>query len=179
MMSEEVSMKDSFHFLREVEKNTFVECYGIDFEDFEVGQIFEHRPGRTFTEADCLAHALRSLDLSPQYADQHYAKAVYGSRMRVMESYVFATMALSTKTFGKVVANLSMTDYVIDPVYAGDTIYFESEILSKRESKSRPEQGLLHVSTRAENQHGERVASFERKFLVYRRDLGPYAAAGY
>ena len=172
-------LKPSFHFLREEASNTYVESYGIDFEDFEPGQVFEHRPGRTFTEADCLTHALRSLDQGPHHADRHFARQVHGEAMRVMESYVFSAMALTTKTFGKVVANLSVTDYRIEPVYVGDTLYFESEVLNKRESASRPDQGLLRVSTRAQNQRGERVASFERQLLVYRRGVGPYADAGY
>ena len=172
-------LKDSFHFLREIEPNTYMECYGVDFEDFEEGQVFEHRPGRTFTEDDCLKHALHSLDLSPCYADQDYAKRVQGERMQVMESYLLSVMAVTTKTFGKVVANLSMTNYEIQPVYVGDTLFFESEILDKRESKSRPNQGVLHIRSRAQNQHGEWVSSFERKLLIYRRGVGPYRAAGY
>lgn len=172
-------MKPSFNFLRQVEDNTYIETYGVDFEDFEVGQVFEHRPGRTFTLADSLSHGLRSLDHSPYIADQHYRENVYGSAVRVPESYVFSMMALSTKTFGKVVANLAMTNFTIEPCYVGDTLYFSSEILDKRESKSRPKQGLLHVRTWATNQHNEKLLSFERKLLVYRRGLGPYQDAGY
>lgn len=172
-------MKPSFNFLRKTEDNVYIETYGIDFEDFEVGQIFEHRPGRTLTLADSLAHGIKSLDHSPYIADQHYREQLYGKSVRVPESYIFSMMALSTKTFGKVVANLAMTNYVIEPAYVGDTLYFSSEILDKRESKSRPTQGLLHVKTWANNQHGEKILSFERKLLVYRRGLGPYEKAGY
>jgi itaconyl-CoA hydratase len=64
-------------------------------------------------------------------------------------------------------------------VHPGDTVYAESEILGKRESQSRPEQALLHVKTRAVNQRGEEVCSFERRLLIYKRGLGPYEAAGY
>ncbi|WP_444901890.1 MaoC family dehydratase [Microbulbifer sp. SSSA007] len=172
-------MKDSFSFLREVEPNVFIETYGVDFEDFEVGQVFEHRPGHTFSEASSLSYARNVFDLSPGYADQRYARRVYGDRIKVSETFVLSAMALTTKTFGKVVANLSVTDCKVEPVYVGDTLYFESAILGKRKSKSRPDQGLLHVSSRAHNQDGAYVLSFERKLLVYRRNVGPYTAAGY
>ena len=169
----------SFHFLRRVDADTFVECYGIDYEDFAAGQIFEHRPGFTFEAADCRRHALHAMDQSPQHADREYARAVLGGRQPVPESYLMSSMALSTKTLGKVVANLQMTNLCIAQVHVGDTLYYETEILDKRPSKSRPGQGLLHVATRARNQHGTQVVELERKLLVYRRGQGPYAATGY
>ena len=149
-------MKNSFHFLREDKPNIFTECYGVDFEDFEVGQIFEHRPGKTFTESEGLSHALRALDLSPQFTDLEYSRSVHSNRTPIPEAYVLSTMALSTKTFGKVVANLSMNEFSVEPVYTGDTLYFSSEILGKRESSSRQDQGIMHVRTWAENQRGKR-----------------------
>ncbi|WP_444916643.1 MaoC family dehydratase [Microbulbifer sp. JMSA003] len=172
-------MKESFNFLREVEDNVYIETVGIDFEDFEVGQVFEHRPGRTFTEASCVDYALRSFDLSPFITDKVYARRVYGDRQRVLETFVLSAMAHTTRTFGKVVANLEMSDCELQPVYVGDTLYFESEILSKRESKSRSEQGLLSIYSRAQNQHGEWVCAYKRTLLVYRKNFGPYKAAGY
>ena len=172
-------MKDSFHFLREQGEDTYVECYGIDFEDFEINDVFEHRPGRTFTEEEAIRHATRSLDLTPHFVDQTVARKLDDGKIRVPEAYVMAAMALSTKTFGKVVANLSMTGFSVQDVFAGDTLYFESEILGKRESASRPDQGIMHVETRAQNQKGDWVVSFQRQFLVYRRGQGPYVAAGY
>ena len=172
-------MKDSFHFLRREKDHVFVECYGVDFEDFEVGQVFEHRPGRTISLEEAVRHGVRGLDLSPHIADQEYAKKANAGHYRVPEAYVLSVIAMSTKTFGKVVANLSMTQVRIGDIYAGDTLYCESEILGKRESKSRPDQGLMHVETRAVNQRGELVFSYQRKFLVYRKGRGPYAEAGY
>jgi len=172
-------VKESFHFLREEKPGVYIETYGVDFEDFEVGQIFEHRPGHTFTEAACLNYANHGFDLSPGCADLHFSRKVYGDRIKVVETFVLSAMAMTTKTFGKVVANLSMTSCKVEPVYVGDTLYFESEILAKRKSKSRPDQGLLHVSSHAYNQDGVCVLSFERKLLVYRRNVGPYTAAGY
>jgi itaconyl-CoA hydratase len=161
--------------------NVFVEVAGVDFEDFEVGQIFEHRPGRTFTALENRRHALRSLDLSPPTVDRHYAERVLGGEPAISETLVLGVVtAMTTKTFGKVVANLGWKDVRFPrPVRPGDPLYAESEILGARASRSRPTQGVLHVRTRALDQRGEEACTFERHFLVYRRGHGPHEAAGY
>jgi itaconyl-CoA hydratase len=160
---------------RPLASNVFMEIEGVDFEDFEVGQVFEHRPGRTFTALENLLHTVRSLDLSPRVVDRHYAESVHGGDQTIGETFVLGVVtALTTKTFGKVVANLGWRSVRFpSPVRAGDTIYAESEILGVRESQSRPTQGVLHVRTRAINQSGEAVCSFERHLLVYKRGHGP------
>ena len=161
--------------------NVFMEVEGLDFEDFEVGQVFEHRPGRTFTALENLLHTVRSLDLSPRVVDQNYVERVHGGDQTISETFVLGVVtAMTTKTFGKVVANLGWKDVRFPrPVRPGHTVYAESEILGTRESRSRPTQGLVHVRTRALDQRGEEVCSFERNFLVYRRGQGPYVDAGY
>ena len=161
--------------------NVFMEVAGLDFEDFEVGQVFEHRPGRTFTADENALHARRSLDLSPRSIDRHYAERVHGGEPPIGEVFLLGVVtALTTKTFGKVVANLGWTDVRFPrPVHPGDTVYAESEILGTRESRSRPTQGIVHARTRALDQRGEEVCVFERHFLVYRRGRGPHEAAGY
>jgi len=166
---------------RQVDANVFLETAGIEFEDFEVGQIFEHRPGRTFTAEENRRHILRSADLSARNADAAYNRHVYGGEQPIGETLLLsAVTAMTTKTFNKVVANLGWTDVRLPtPVNVGDTIYAESELLGKRESRSRPTQAVLHVRTRAVNQHGAEVCVFERKPLIYQRGLGPYADAGY
>jgi itaconyl-CoA hydratase len=166
---------------RTIAPGVFVEVAGIDFEDFEVGQVFEHRPGRTLTALENTLHALRSLDLSPRHVDRHYAERVHGGDVTIAEPYLLGVVtAMTTKTFGKVVANLGWKDVTFPrPVRPGDTVYAESEILAKRESRSRPTQGLMHVRTRALDQRGEDVCAFTRDFLVYKRDQGPYREAGY
>jgi len=165
----------------EVGERRFRERPGLDFEEFAVGQVFEHRPGRTFTALENLLHTVRSLDLSPRVVDVHYAEHVHGGDQTISETFVLGVVtALTTKTFGKVVANLGWKDVRFPrPVRPGDTIYAESEILGTRESRSRPTQGVLHVRTRALDQRGEEVCVFTRDFLVYRQGRGPYEAAGY
>jgi len=88
---------------------------------------------------------------------------------------------MTTRTFGRVVANLGWTDIEFHgKVAPGDTLESESTILGKRESKSRPSEGILSVETRAHNQRGEAVLSYRRNLLVYMRAAEtPYAAAGY
>ena len=166
---------------RRVGDDVFLETAGIEFEDFEVGQIFEHRPGRTISAEENRRHVFRSADLSPRTADAAYNRQVCGGEASISETLVLSVVtALTTKTFNKVVANLGWTDVRLPtPVRAGDTLYAESELLDKRASKSRPTQAVLHVRTRAVNQHGAEVCTFERKLLIYKRGVGPYEDAGY
>lgn len=169
-----------FSFHREDAPGTFTESLGVDFEDFVIGQIFEHRPGRTVTLEEARWQTLRALDHRPAAFDDRFAESV-ATAQRIPELFIFGvSVAMSTKTFGRVTANLAMTGIVFpEPVQPGDTLYSESQILGKRESASRPDQGIMHVATRARNQRGAVVCAFERRFLIYRRGSGPYAAAGY
>jgi len=147
---------------------TMVEQAGLWFEDCVPGETFVHAPQRTFHREESLMHAWRSLDLSPQ--------------VQVPETLVVAvTTALTTRTFGRVVANLGWHDVQLPtPVSFGDTIEAESTILEARESRSRPGEGIISVATRARNQHGAEVVSYRRTLLVYRRGAtAPYAQAGY
>ena len=171
----------TFYSHRKLADNVYMEIAGVEYEDFEVGQVFEHRPGRTFTAEENRIHAMRSADLSMRNVDMVYNEKVYGGEQVISEALVLSVVtALTTKTFNKVVANLGWKNVQFPtPVLAGDTIYAESEILGKRESQSRPAQAVLHVKTRAVNQRGEEVCSFERRLLIYKRGLGPYEAAGY
>jgi itaconyl-CoA hydratase len=116
-----------------------------------------------------------------RHADHIFNTTVYGGEEVITETLVLSVVtAMTTKTFNKVVANLGWKHIQLpNPVRAGDTMYAESEVLGKRESQSRPTQGVLHIKTRAVNQRGEEVCSFERRLLIYKRGLGPYEAAGY
>lgn len=173
-------MSGRFPSHRVVAPNVYVEVNGVDFEDLEVGQIFEHRPGRTLAADENMRHAVRSLDLSPPTVDRRFRESL-GGEPAIGEPFLLGLVtALTTKTFGKVVANLGWKHVTFPhPVRPGDTVYAESEILETRASRSRPTQGVVRVRTRAVNQHGQEVCVFERNLLLYRRGHGPYVDAGY
>ena len=171
----------TFYSHRKLADQVYIETAGVEYDDFEEGDVFEHRPGRTLSAEENRLHAMRSADLSMCAVDAVYNEKVYGGQNVISETLVLSVVtALTTKTFNKVVANLGWKNIRFPtPVLAGDTLYAESEILGKRESQSRSTQGVLHIRTRAVNQRGEEVCSFERRLLIYKRGLGPYEAAGY
>jgi itaconyl-CoA hydratase len=150
------------------EDGALVEQVGLWFEDCVAGETFVHAPARSFHREEVTTHARRSLELTAQH--------------HVPETFVVAAAtALTTRTFGRVVANLGWHDVQLPvPVSVGDTIEAESAILETRTSRSRPGEGIVSVTTRARNQHGVEVLSYRRTLLVYRRGAtAPYATAGY
>jgi len=155
---------------------------GRYFEDFEVGATYEHRPGRTITETDNTWFTLLTNNTHPIHTDAEYAK-----HTEFKQRLVVSTLTLSivtgmsvSDTSQKAIANLGWTDIKLPaPVFAGDTLYAESEILEKRPSKSRPGQGIVKFRTIAKNQRGEIVCSYERTILVMGRDNEIEAKAGY
>lgn len=159
-----------------------VEKYGLFFEDARPGETFVHYPRRTFYRDEAVEHAFRSLEANPQFHDQSWLERHQDGRHRIQESWLIsAVTAATTRSFGRVVANLGWTDIKLPvPVYAGDTAEAESTIVDKRESKSRPSEGILTVDTRAYNQRRELVLSYRRNLLVYKRNADtPYGKAGY
>jgi itaconyl-CoA hydratase len=160
---------------------TLVEQTGLYFEDFVEGESFEHWPGKSLNAAESTLHALRSLEINPRYADPSYAKSTLGRPVDIFEPFVIGvTTALTTRTFGRVVANLGWTEITLPrPVRPGESIRAISTIGAKRESTHRPTQGILHADTAAYGEDGGLVCSFKRVFLIYKRNLGPYQSAGY
>lgn len=159
-----------------------VEQVGLFFEDCIPGETFIHYPRRSFYLEDTVRRAWRALELGPQYHDLDWIERHGGGRHVVGETIVISlATAATTRTFGRVVANLGWYDVALPrPVFVGDTIEVESTILETRESRSRPQEGIVSATTRARNQHGEEVLSYRRNLLVYRRAAEtPYRAAGY
>ena len=159
-----------------------LERYGLFYEDARAGETFVHFPRRTFYRDEAVEHAWRSLEANPQFHDQSWIERHQDGRQRIQEPWLItAATACTTRTFGRVVANLGWTDIRLPvPVHAGDTTEAESTIVDKRESKSRPNEGILTVDTRAFNQRRELVLCYRRNLLVYKRDAEtPYARAGY
>jgi itaconyl-CoA hydratase len=160
--------------------NRFRETSGLYYEDFVVGDIYEHRPGRTITDTDNIWMTLLTMNTQPVHFDAVFASHTEWKKMLVDSTFTLALLTgMSVRTVSaKVVANLGWNDVkATHPVFAGDTIYAESEILSKRDSESRPTQGIVTVRTRGTNQNGVEVMSFERTMLIYKR--GHYPEADY
>jgi len=160
----------------------FRETSGLYFEDFVPGDVFEHRPGRTVLDTDNVYFTLLTLNVQQVHFDAAYAEKTEWKRLLVDSTFTLALLTgMSVRTVSaKVVANLGWDKVkATHPVFAGDTLYAESTILSKRVSKSRPTQGIVTVSTRGINQSGIEVMNFERTMLVYRRGHSPEEAANY
>jgi itaconyl-CoA hydratase len=167
---------------REISPNRYRETNGLYYEDFQVGDVFEHRPGRTITDVDNIWMTLLTMNTQPVHSDAAYAGQTEWKKMLVDSTFTLALLTgMSARTVSaKVVANLGWNNVkATHPVSAGDTLYAESTVLSKRESKSRPTQGIVTVSTRGVNQDGVEVMSFERTMLIYKRGHSPEAAANY
>jgi itaconyl-CoA hydratase len=160
---------------------TLIEQTGLVFEDLVPGETFVHWPGRTFDFAESRLHALRSLEINPRWSDAAYLRKHQAIEPAIFEPLVIGGVtALTTRTLGRVVANLGWTDIELPrPVRPGETIYAESTIGEVRGSHSRPTQGIAQVETRAFVETGELVCRYQRALLVYRRGAGPYAAASY
>jgi len=159
----------------QVGEKRYRESFGRYFEDFEVGDIYEHRPGRTISEADNTWFTLLTMNQHPLHFDHAYASHSEFGRPIVNSALTLSIVAgMSVSDVSqKAIANLGWTDIVMPaPVFHGDTIYAESEVLEKRESKSRPTQGIVSVETRAHKQDGTEVMRYKRTVLVPRRGHG-------
>jgi itaconyl-CoA hydratase len=149
--------------------NRYREIFGRHYEDFRVGDIYEHRPGRTLTEADNINFTLQTMNTHPLHFD-----AAYAARSEFGKPLVNSCLTLSMVVGMSVgdlsqnaVANLGWDKITLTaPVFVGDTIYAESEVLDKRESKSRPNQGIVRVLSTGKKADGTVFMNFERAFLV-------------
>lgn len=160
----------------EIEPGRFRETFGRWFEDFEVGHIYEHRPGRTITDTDNIHFSLLTMNTHPTHFDYEYAKKTEFGKPLVVSPLTLAILTgMSVSDVSqKAVANLGWDKIRLPaPLFPGDTLYGESEVLAKRESQSRPEQGIVTIATTGKNQHGEVVCTFERTMLVWKRGHGP------
>jgi acyl dehydratase len=154
---------------KEVGPQRYRETFGRYFEDFVVGDVYEHRPGKTVTEYDNHLFTLLTLNTHPMHFDAEFAAASEFKKNLVVSPYTLALLiGMSvTDTSQKAIANLGMDEVKFTaPVFAGDTIYGESEVLAKRESRSRPGQGIVTIRTIGKNQRGEMVCTFVRNMLI-------------
>jgi acyl dehydratase len=152
---------------------------GRFFEDFEVGDVYRHPLGRTVTETDNVWFTLLTQNTAPVHFDRHYAAQTEFGRPLVDSTFTVAlvTGQSVTDVSQNVVANLGWDEVRLPaPVFEGDTIYSQSEVLETRGSRSRPNVGIVTVKTTGYNQVGTVVITFKRTVMVYRRGHSPGAA---
>ena len=155
-----------------VEGQRYRETFGRCFEDFHVGDIYEHRPGRTITETDNIWFTLLTMNTHPLHFDKAYA-AKSEFKQPLVNSCLTLSMVVGMSVSDvsqQAIGNLGWNDIKLTaPVFVGDTIYAESEVLGKRESASRPTQGIVTVRTIGKKADGVQFISFERTVLVPKR----------
>jgi itaconyl-CoA hydratase len=175
-------MSSTISAYRQIDENRFRETSGLYFEDFVPGTIYEHRPGRTITDVDNIWSTLLTMNTQQVHFDAAYAAKTEWKKLLVDSTFTLAVITgMSVRTVSaKVVANLGWDKVkATHPVFAGDTLYAESTVLAKRESASRPTQGIVTVETSGINQDGKVVMTFERTMLIYKRGHSPEEAANY
>lgn len=143
--------------------------YGRYFGEFAQGQVFAHWPGRTVTDYDSTWFSLLSMSQHPLHVDANLAREKGFDARPVAEAFLFSLVVGMTVAdmSGKAIANLEFERVVFERrVFAGDTLYAESEVLETRLSASKPDRGIVYIETRAFNQNRERVVWLRRRFLV-------------
>lgn len=149
---------------------------GRFFEDFEVGDVYEHPLGRTVTTVDNQWFSLLTQNSAPIHFDHHYSAQTEFGRPLVDSTFTVAlvTGQSVTDVSQNVFANLGWDEIRLpNPLFEGDTVYSQSEVLEKRESASRPDVGIVTVRTTGYKQDGKVVIRFKRTIMVYRRGRGP------
>ena len=160
---------------QKVGPNRYRETYGRDYEDFVVGNIYEHRPGRTITEADNVWFTLLTMNKHPLHFDNAYAAKSEFGRPLVNSCLTLALVTgMSVSDISqKAIGNLGWNQVRLTaPVFVGDTIYAETEVLAKRESVKRPTQGIVTVRTTGMKADKTVFMTFERAVLVPKRGYG-------
>jgi acyl dehydratase len=167
---------------KQVGPQRYRESFGRYYEDFVVGDVYEHRPGRTITETDNTWFTLLTMNTHPLHFDVEYAKASEFGRCIVCSPLTVALLVgmSVTDVSQKAIANLGWREIRMPaPVFAGDTLYGESEVLEMRESASRPTAGLVTVRTLGRNQDRTVVCTFERTILIAKRGHSVEDRIGY
>ena len=145
--------------------------FGGYLEDFTPGDVYKHWPGKTVTESDNHLFSLLTMNTNPLHTDANYMRSHQHGKILVAGPLVISILiGMSVRdTSGKAIANLEYEKITHDkPVFQGDTIYGESEILSVRESRTKEDRGIVSIESRAYNQNNEKVVTLKRSFLVPR-----------
>ena len=156
----------------QVGANRYREAYGLHYEEFVVGDVFEHPPGRTVTELDNIWQSLFNMNNHPAHIDAAYAQRTEFEKLLVNSSVtlsIVSGMTVATMS-ARAIANLGWDEIRLpNPVYVGDTLYAESEVISKRESRSRSGQGIVTIKVIGRKQDATPVITYLRTFLVPKR----------
>ena len=150
---------------------------GLYFEEFEIGRVFEHGLRRTVTEMDNMMFSCLTLNPQPLHIDRHFCETQTEWGQPLMNSLftlgLMIGIAVNDTTVGTTIANLGMTEVRFPaPLFQGDTVHVTSEVVGKRESRSRPDAGIVEFEHRAFNQKDELVAICRRQAFMRRRPAG-------
>ena len=149
---------------------------GLYFEDFEPGAVIEHRLTRTVTQMDNMLFSNMTLNPQPLHIDRHFCETETEWGKPLMNSLftlgLMIGISVNDTTVGTTIANLGMSEVNFPhPLFEGDTVRCTTEVLSKRESRSRPNAGIVELHHRAYNQHGKLVAECKRQAFMRMRPL--------
>jgi acyl dehydratase len=152
--------------------------FGRFFEEFEVGAVYRHWPGKTVTESDDHLFCLITMNHHPLHLDAHYAESATTFGRNVVVGNLIYSLLLGMSVAdvsGKAIANLEVESLRhVAPTFHGDTIYGETTVLAKKESESKPDRGVVTVETRGYKQDGTLVCIFRRRVMVPKREhAGP------
>ena len=148
---------------------------GKYFEEFTIGDVFKHQPGRTVTEMDNVMFTCLTMNPQPLHLDAEFAKDTeFGKPLvnSIMTLGIAVGLSVGDTTLGTTIGNLGFDKVEFPkPVFHGDTLYVETEIVDKRESRSRPDTGIVFFEHRAHNQRQELVARIRRAGLMRKRPI--------
>lgn len=148
--------------------------FGRCYEEFEIGAVYKHWPGRTITEYDDTLFCMLTMNHNPLHIDAFYAETTQFKQRLVVGPLIFSiVLGMSVEDVsGKAIANLEFENVKhLGPTFHGDTIYAETRVLEKHLTSSNPDRGIVSVETIGYNQRGQTVLSFTRKVLVPTRAL--------
>jgi len=151
--------------------------FGRYFEDFEVGDVYKHWPGKTITEYDDHLFCMITMNHHPLHTNQWFAEqeTQFGKNVVVGNLVYSLVLGMSVPDVsGSAIANLEVETLSHKrPTFHGDTIYAESRVLEKVESKSKEDRGIVTVESKGFNQRGEEVCYFRRRVMVWKREYAP------
>jgi len=157
--------------------------FGRYLEDFDIGDVYRHWPGKTITEADDHLFCMITMNHHPLHTNQWFAQneTVHGKNVVVGNLVYSLVLGMSVPDVsGAAIANLEVEALTHKkPTFHGDTIYAASKVIDKKESSSRPDRGIVTIETRAVNQREEEVCYYRRKVMVWKRDAAPARAFPY